>query len=135
MKNKQRDGGGDTEAILDRRRFLIESTLAGAGLGAVLAGCDNSSGPHACLSIEPQRRPKPKPPESQPCLSVEIGRPTTQRNPPGPGACLKVEVKPPRDVPHRPDPGPCLSPEPEWRRSLPRRPPKPKPGPCLSRSR
>ena len=127
MKNKQRDHDEDTEAILDRRRFLIESTLAGAGLGAVLAGCDNRSEPHACLSIEPQPCLEVEPPESQPCLSIEIGQPTTQPKPPGPEVCLKVEVKPPFKPPRPfgPDPGPCLSPEPERRLSLPRRRPKP----------
>ncbi|HUT34349.1 MAG TPA: hypothetical protein VNE39_12760 [Planctomycetota bacterium] len=65
----------DTRAILDRRRFLIKSTLVGAGLGAAAAGCD-LLGPRACLappqpclSVAPPPQPCLSPPP-RPCLSI-----------------------------------------------------------------
>jgi len=71
----------DTEAILGRRRFLIASALAGAGIGIALSGC-----PMTCLSYAPNPRPclevaPPEPePEPQVCLEVE---------PPEPQVCLQ----------------------------------------------
>ena len=88
---KQTPRDDDTEAILRRRRFLIQSALAGAGIGALLAGC----APKPCLTVlQPPAEPTPRP-----CLAVV---PPPQPSKPGP--CLKVvpPKKPPR-------PGPCLS--------------------------
>jgi hypothetical protein len=116
MANNRPRNDEDTEAILNRRRFLIESTLAGAGIGAVLSGCEAQPclkikpEPRQCLDVPPDR-PTSKPTEPQVCLSVEIS--PLKVHPPAssqPAACLKVEVKPPK-----PPPGPCL-----------------RPGPCLS---
>ncbi len=49
----------DTEAILSRRRFLIQSTLAGAGIGAVASVCEA----RICLSIirDPDKLQEPDP--------------------------------------------------------------------------
>ncbi|HUT34348.1 MAG TPA: hypothetical protein VNE39_12755 [Planctomycetota bacterium] len=107
-KRKQRDE--DAQAILDRRRFLIESTLAGATLGALAAGCDTD--PQACLT--PPRPPKPKtagepppPPKPttsatpQPCLEVAPPpKPKTGTAPqpclsmPAPKVCVRMAPKP-----------------------------------------
>ena len=136
MANNRPRRDEDTEAILNRRRFLIESALAGAGLGAVLSGCEDETAPRACLSVAPppktclqpppesrpclKIKPEPrqcldvipdpptrKPTEPQVCLSVEISRPKTQPAASQPAGCLKVEVKPPK-----PPPRPCLRPRP-----------------------
>ena len=102
----------DTEAILHRRRFLIQSTLASAGLGAVVSGCQ----PQVCLSVAPPPEPQPcldvEPPEPQPCLEVEPPRPQPcLSEPPAPEPrpepCLKV-VEPPQPPP-KPEPTVCLS--------------------------
>ena len=124
----------DTEAILNRRRFLIASALAGAGLGAV-AGCD----PEPCLKVGPpprkagskpstrpaERKPKtPDQPEPKPCLTPELPKPKTAAQPkpkpgtaprpclsvirpPGPRGCLKIAPKP--KTPSPPKPKICLS--------------------------
>ena len=75
----------DTEAILSRRRFLISSTLAGAGLGAALSGCrPEPPQPKVCLTtprpeppyarpdqrVPPPEKPPPVEPKPQPCLEV-----------------------------------------------------------------
>ena len=76
----------DTEAILSRRRFLIESTLAGAGIGALATGCR----PQVCLEVTPD-------PEPRVCLEVESD-PNAE-----PQVCLEVMApEPPSE--------PCLSP-------------------------
>ncbi|MBC8874166.1 MAG: hypothetical protein H8E44_32405 [Planctomycetes bacterium] len=110
----------DTEAILHRRRFLIQSTLASAGLGAVVSGCQPqaclSAAPDPCLSVAPEPEPQPcldvGPPEPQPCLEVEPPRPQPcLSEPPAPEPrpepCLKV-VEPPQPPP-KPEPTVCLS--------------------------
>jgi hypothetical protein len=94
----------DTEAILARRRFLIQSTLAGLGIGAAAAvtGCGDE--PKACLEVAPEPKAKPKPePEPKPCLEVE----------PEPEPCLSIiepepEPKPCLTVPPEEEPKPCL---------------------------
>ncbi|MBM4042246.1 MAG: hypothetical protein FJ290_27450 [Planctomycetes bacterium] len=108
----------DADAILNRRRFLIESTLAGAGLGALAAGCEKE--PQPCLKVAP---PKPSP-----CLKLPA--PDTATPP----------VKPKTAV----EPQPCLQPlPPKPATSVAPQPcldvapvPKPKSGtapqPCLS---
>ena len=78
----------DTEAILSRRRFLIQSGLAGAGLA--VAGCEKGGkvdkasktgpmgkphSPGICLKVA---GPKPDAAVSQPCLSTA----TMMRSPP-----------------------------------------------------
>jgi hypothetical protein len=50
----------DTQAILDRRKFLIQSALTGAGAVAVLPGCVQT-----CLSIEPRYREDPPLPDEE----------------------------------------------------------------------
>jgi hypothetical protein len=93
----------DTEAILARRRFLIASTLAGAGLGVALSGCQpkpclkvKEPGPRVCLSVKPEprvcltvdpelpKRPKPDPPKEG-----------ASANPPRPEVCLSVRLETP----------------------------------------
>lgn len=103
----------DTQAILDRRRFLIESTLAGTGIGLAASGCR----PQACLSVEPDSGPRRSPPpeenlsgtEDQPqvCLEVEPPDPPPSAGEPVPDICLSVQWDPPP-----PEHGfePCLSP-------------------------
>ena len=104
--HKQADG--DTEAILRRRRFLIESALAGAGLGALLTGCE----PLVCLKVAPppttKAPPKPKtetsakaclsvPLNPQPCLEVMPPKPKTDTKPTTavvPRPCLRLPAKP-----------------------------------------
>ena len=78
----------DTQAILRRRRFLIQSALAGAGLGALLTGCRPE--PHACLSVVPA---PPKPPTGPKiCLKPVAPHPCLKVAPPRP--CLKIAPKP-----------------------------------------
>lgn len=68
----------DTEAILERRRFLIRSTLAGLGVAAAttVSGCGESKPkakgePEPCLKVmAPNDKPEPKP-----CLSVTKPKP------------------------------------------------------------
>ena len=125
----------DTEAILERRRFLIRSTLAGLGVAAATAvsGCDR---PEKCLKVKPPD-PKPKPPKDEPepkvCLkTVKPGPPE-----PEPKPCLSIEApEPPKDKPDlkkllTPEdrPGPCLSIVPEEREHDEE---KPRPKKCLS---
>jgi len=63
-----RQGEEDTEAILSRRRFLISSTLAGAGIGAALSGCRTEPPePKVCLTPLPPKQP----PEPKACLSIK----------------------------------------------------------------
>jgi hypothetical protein len=97
----------DAEAILNRRRFLIQAALTGAGVGAVLAGA-RAAEPQICLKIAPPKgtnapphitnAPPVKPPTNapptnpQPCLSPPAPRPRPQ-------VCLSVA----------PAPRPCLS--------------------------
>jgi hypothetical protein len=79
----------DTEAILDRRKFLIQAALAGAGAGAVLSGC--------------------KPEEPQPCLTPAPPKPPTNPPPPAPGPCLEVAAPATNPVPLPPKVQVCLS--------------------------
>ena len=154
--NEQGNGPGerpdeDTQAILNRRRFLIASALAGAGLGAAATGCDRDAQPDICLKVAPRPRLTPKPPakpgtadrpEPKPATAVEP-RPCLEPVPPDrghkpgtrPEVCLSVEIPPaPKPgpkvclklAPRKPEPKPCLT--------VPPRPtPKPGPRPCLSR--
>lgn len=64
----------DRQAILRRRRFLIQSALTGAGLGALLAGCEPDE-PKPCLSI---RRPPKSTADPKPCLEVAPPEPATK---------------------------------------------------------
>jgi hypothetical protein len=102
----------DTQAILARRRFLIESALAG-GLGALAAGCEKEE-PSPCLKVGTPRVclkvPPPEPPKKpdtattpQPCLSPPVEpRPCLEVAPPpkkdakgtgeGPRVCLSVRI-------------------------------------------
>jgi hypothetical protein len=113
----------DRDAILSRRKFLIESALASAGITIGVAGCGPSkkdTGPQVCLSIAPQPQEclKVAPPRPNVCLS-----PPPQPPPPQPQECLRVapqkclKIAPPRDG-GAPRPQVCLS--------------KPRPRPCLS---
>lgn len=72
-EDDREDGGTseDREAILRRRRFLIQSALAGAGIGALLAGCAPKPKPGPCLTVVPP----PQPPKPGPCLKVVPPRP------------------------------------------------------------
>ena len=122
----------DTEAILARRRFLIRSALAGAGLGAVLAGCESKpeAVPRPCLSVAVP--PPTSNTDAQPKTSTEPKPGTATK----PEVCLKIAPpeKPPEPAPKTvtepqiclsvPAPQPCLTPA----------PPKEEPGarPCLS---
>ncbi len=82
------DRNDDTEAILARRRFLVQSTLAGLGVGVVaVTGC----APKPCLTLVPDACLKPPPPDPEVCLKPA---------PPDPKPCLK---------PKPPEPKPCLS--------------------------
>jgi len=95
----------DTRAILDRRRFLIESTLASTGIGVVASGCQ----PLACLSVEPEPGPCLSPPpeedlpgptdEPQVCLEVAPPEPPPPLGEPVPDICLSVEMEPPPPEP------------------------------------
>jgi len=88
----------DTEAILSRRRFLISSTLAGAGLGATLSGCRRQpQEPKVCLTLD-----RPKPPYARPDQQA----PPTEKPQPAqakPQPCLEV---PPPDKPPPAEPKP-----------------------------
>jgi hypothetical protein len=90
----------DSEAILDRRRFLIQAALAGAGVGAVLStgqAADPPIAPQPCLKNVP-----PKPPTNAP-----PGRPPTNALPTNPQPCLSPPTPKPCLAPPRPQP--CLS--------------------------
>ncbi len=80
----------DTKAILARRRFLIQSTLAGLGVAATAAvtGCDE---PKPCLKVKPEPKaclkevpPQKKEEDPQPCLE-----PPKRKVEPVPDICLK----------------------------------------------
>jgi hypothetical protein len=84
----------DRAAILSRRAFLIESALAGVGLGVGVAGCDRPAqdgAPLVCLS-KPVQRPDAGAagvggrPVGRPCLSV--------RRVPRDGGVLPGELRP-----------------------------------------
>ena len=121
MSDKRHDH--DTDAILRRRRFLITSALTGAGLGALLAGCE----PEVCLSVEPPPKPKTG---ADVCLAPKprADKPATDA---GPQACLSVPFEKPQS---KAVPEPCLSPPVEPRPCLspPAPKPPPQPKPCLS---
>jgi len=93
----------DTEAILSRRRFLISSTLAGAGLGGAMSGCGPYSRP--CLTL-PRKPPPPQPPGPKPCLKVPAP-PEPEPPKPEPKVCLKVPA-PAEPEPPKPEPKVCL---------------------------
>jgi hypothetical protein len=125
----------DREAILSRRKFLIESALASAGitLGVGVAGCGPSkkeTAPQVCLSVAPV---EPRPTE---CLKVapppppDAGAPASQ--PVRPTVCLQprpcLSVPRPPEVCLRVAPQKCL-------KIAPQRPDGGMPRPCLSRPR
>jgi hypothetical protein len=86
----------DTEAILARRRFLIQSTLAGLGIAtaAAVTGCDD---PRPCLT----------PPEPKPCLSEDTEK--LKPEPDKPKVCLSEAPPDPKPCLSPPEPKPCLS--------------------------
>ena len=87
-REKQEDE--DTEAILSRRRFLIFSTLAGAGIGPAMSGCQREPPkPKVCLKV-PSREPEPPPPKDV--------------LPPGPGPKVCVSVPREKRLPGVPPP-------------------------------
>lgn len=99
----------DAEAILSRRRFLIESAVAGAGLGALAAGCAEEERARPCLSVMVKELPKPGTATSpQPCLEVAPPQPCLDVAPP-PEACLSVAPPPEPKEGQGPPPQPCLS--------------------------
>jgi len=70
----------DGEAILRRRRFLIESALAGVGLGLAASGrASVADAPQPCLEVAAPRPclspPPPPPPPPQPCLVPPLPQP------------------------------------------------------------
>lgn len=93
----------DTDAILSRRRFLIQSGLAGAGLA--VTGCDKGGKPDKAAGTDPMGKghkpgiclkiaaPKPDAAVSQTCLSVAIMKPD---KPPSPRPCLGLTRTPPK---------------------------------------
>ena len=89
-EDRQRQGDEDTEAILSRRRFLIFSTLAGAGVGAALSGC------------------RPEPPQPKACFTSS----TWQGPGPPPELRSSQEVRPPKPPEPKPSPEAKASPEP-----------------------
>ena len=89
---QQRQRDEDTEAILSRRRFLIASTLAGAGMGGALSGCrPQPPEPKVCLKPSPPDTPQTggKDSQPQPCLSVKLVEPPKPRSGKA-NACLTV---------------------------------------------
>ncbi len=125
----------DTEAILSRRRFLIKSGLASAGLA--VAGCEkggktdqtNAPGPMSkphkpgiCLKVA---GPKPDAAVSRPCLSVPD---MTPDKPMRPRVCLKVRPPEPMRDPGGRKAMVCLSQPkpPRKKRPTPPKPPKPR---------
>jgi len=103
----------DTEAILRRRRFLIESAIAGLSAGALAAGCKEEPEPKVCLSIREFPDEPPTKNEAKPQMCLKIAPP---KDSPKARPCLDVA----------PVPAPCLS--------LPAKetPPKHRPQACLS---
>jgi hypothetical protein len=110
----------DRDAILSRRKFLIESALASAGITIGVAGCGPSKkdpGPQVCLSVAPQPPPpdaafaQPPPPRPTVCLQPQV----CLSPPPQPQECLKIapqkclKFAPPRERPDGGTPRPCLS--------------------------
>jgi hypothetical protein len=112
-KPRQRDDK-DSKAILERRRFLIQSALAGLGVGALAASCEQQ--PQPCLSVR-QVPPKTQT-GAQPCLEImpakasttqpgQKGGPSTQTpgtksGQGGAAPCLSLPA----------NPQPCLTPPP-----------------------
>ncbi len=101
----------DREAILSRRRFLIESALASAGITIGVAGCgtkkeevpqvclspppqSQKAPPHICLKVAPQECLKVAPPR----LDGGVPRPRVCLSKPPPRACLSIRRKPPKDT-------------------------------------
>lgn len=117
----------DTDAILRRRRFLIKSALTGAGLGALLTGCEPEAKP--CLSVIDPKHVKPKT-DAQPCLTPKPPEPKPRTDDRA-DVCLSLR---PYKPPSKAAPEPCLSPPIEPRPCLkfvpPTRPPEARP--CLS---
>jgi len=85
----------DSKAILERRRFLIQSALAGLGAGALAASCDQQ--PKCCLSV--RELPPKTQTGAQPCLELmppkastqtPAAKPGTKTPPKEPRVCLSV---------------------------------------------
>ncbi len=85
-EDRQGQAAEDAEAILGRRRFLIVSTLVGAGIGTAMSGCGPYSRP--CLKLPPRQPPQPEP---MVCLQ---GPEPSQPPKPEPKVCLKVPAPP-----------------------------------------
>ncbi len=129
----------DTQAILSRRSFLIETTLVNAGLGVGLGACrpqvSLKNVPHREDTIAPSRDAgmTQKPPVTKPrvCLSPPI------RPPIRPQVCLKIP--PPRDaqVPRPPTDATQTTQEDAGPQPTPRvclKVAPPRPHPCLKRA-
>ena len=98
----------DTEAILSRRRFLIQSALAGAGV--VATSCKRKATRSAEKGVEPPLKPGPDSgPKAVPCLSKPA---PMRREPSDPGGLNPME--PP--APLRPEPMDTMRPGPRRRR-------------------
>jgi len=96
--DRQRQGDEDTEAILSRRRFLIFSTLAGAGIGSPCWAASPSHPKRRCGSKSRRARHRRLcPPATEPCQEGQLPKP------PAPKPCLSVP--PPRRL-DPPPPGP-----------------------------
>jgi hypothetical protein len=88
--NGPQAGMEDTEAILNRRKFLIQAALTGAGMGAVIAGCkaEEEEKPKICLQVlAPTNPPATNLPSSQPqeCLKISNPQICLKIAPPQPG--------------------------------------------------
>jgi hypothetical protein len=90
----------DSKAILERRRFLIQSALAGLGAGALAASCEQQ--PKVCLSEVPLKVVPPSPKVSTQQPGQKAG-PSTQ----APASKPSTTTPPSRPVCLRPQP--CLS--------------------------
>ncbi len=110
----------DTDAILSRRRFLIQSGLAGAGIA--VGGCDKGGKTDKAGGADPMG----KPPRMHVCLDV----PAPRRDAAVSRPCLSVPPRPDMQRVMKPPPKPrvCLMEPP------PRRPPR-KAMVCLSKTR
>ena len=96
--SRVKQGDEDTEAILSRRRFLIFSTLAGAGIGQRCWAAGPSHRSRRCASKSRRaRHRRSRPPEPNPCPEGQLPKP------PEPKPCLSV---PPPPRPQPPSPGP-----------------------------
>ncbi len=94
----------DTQAILSRRSFLIETTLVNAGLGVGLGACRPQNRPHVCLKVASPREdttsptsdtiapPKDAGPKPRVCLRIIRHRPKI---------CLSVIRRPAKAIPRR----------------------------------